>query len=224
MKKNIWFVLALIGSLFVFHSLFAEERFVWIGKFTESPSTDNIPSGWILEEKAGKPDIRIEKSGDFRSVRLRADASSFGLRKNLDVDLKETPYLNWKWKVTTLPDQGDFLNKDSDDQAAQVYIIFPRFPAAMNTDILGYLWESNSKNFKKEGGSPAWVKSRVVVLQAGTRRLHQWVQEKRNVYEDYKRLFKKEPPKVGGVAIYINSQYTQAKAESSFAEILFSTN
>jgi hypothetical protein len=45
---------------------------------------------------------------------------------------------------------------------------------------------------------------------------------KRNIYEDYKRLFKKEPPKVGGVAHYINSQYIQGKAESNFAAIFFS--
>ena len=68
----------------------------------------------------------------------------------------------------------------------------------------------------------AWSKAKIIVLQAGKEKLNQWVTEKRNVYEDYKRLFGKEPPKAGGVAFYINSQHTQGSAESFLDEIYFS--
>ncbi len=98
------------------------------------------------------------------------------------------------------------------------------FRPKLNTEIVGYLWESNPKNKGAEGESPAWSKSKVIVLQAGPEKLNQWVQEKRNVYEDYKRLFKKEPPKTGGISLYINTQHTQGKAESFFSQIYFSKN
>ena len=115
-----------------------------------------------------------------------------------------------------------FTRKTRDDQAAQVYVLFPRFPAKLNTEFVCYYWESNPKNKGLEGPSVAWSKARVIVLQAGTEKLNQWVTEKRNVYEDYKRLFGKEPPKAGGVAFYINSQHTQSSAESySEGNILF---
>jgi len=222
MKKGFWFGIGLAICLFLVENPLAQEGILWISKFAEGLSGDNTPVGWVLEEKAGTPEIKIEKSGGQFFVRLKSNNSSFGLRKEVEFDLKDTPFLNWKWRVNVLPEQGDFLNKDTDDQAAQIYVLFPRFPAKLNTDFLGYIWESNPKNLKKEGESPAWSKSRLIVLQAGPKRLNQWIQEKRNVYEDYKRLFNDEPPKVGAVALYINSQHTRAKAESSFAEIFFS--
>jgi hypothetical protein len=222
MNKSYWFGLVFVLSFFLVLSPQAEEGVLWIGKFADGQATDHPPTGWALEKKAGTPQIKVEKTEEGCFVNLKSHNSSFGLRKEKEFDLKDTPYLNWRWKVTALPELGDFLSKETDDQAAQVYVMFPRFPARFNTDLIGYLWESNPKNIKKEGKCPVWSKSRVIVLQAGSKNLNQWVQEKRNVYEDYKRLFKKEPPKVGGVALYINSQHTQAKAESSFAEIFFS--
>ena len=136
--------------------------------------------------------------------------------------LKISPICNGNGRSTHLPEKGDFQKKDTDDQAAQVYVLFPRFPAKVNTDFVCYYWESNPKNKGLEGPSVVWSKARVIVLQAGKEKLNQWVTEKRNVYEDYKRLFGKEPPKVGGVAFYINSQHTQSSAESFLDDIYFS--
>ncbi|MEW6186662.1 MAG: DUF3047 domain-containing protein [Thermodesulfobacteriota bacterium] len=214
-----------LGLLLVFSGgfvSFSQEGNLWVDRFNSGPAKGNIPEGWSLEKKTGIPEVTIEKSGEKAYVRFYSDKSSFGLKKEIGFNLKEFPYLNWRWKVTRLPEKGDFLDKNSDDQAAQVYVAFPRFPTMVNTEAVGYLWESNPKNKGKEGESPAWSKSKVIVLQAGPEKLNQWVQEKRNVYEDYKRLFQKEPPKVGGISLYINTQHTQGIAESYFDEIFFS--
>ncbi len=214
-------LLVVLGFLIILNSQ-AQEGILWVDKFSLKKVTDGIPEGWRVEKKTGEPQIKVEQSGDNAYVRFVSDNSSFGLTKELKFELKDYPYLNWKWKVTRLPEKGDFLKKETDDQAAQMYVLFPRFPTKVNTEIVGYYWESNPKNKGLEGESPAWSKSKVIVLQAGPEKLNQWVSEKRNVYEDYKKLFKKEPPKTGGISIYINTQHTQGKAESFFDEIFFS--
>ena len=224
MKKRLWVGLCIVLGFSVIVSSGAQEGILWVDKFSEGKVTDGIPEGWKLEKKTGDQEIKVEQSGDNAYVRFDSNNSSFGLKKEMNFTLKDYPFLNWKWKVTRLPEKGDFLKKETDDQAAQVYVIFPRFPAKLNTEIVGYLWESNLKNKGLEGESPAWSKSKVIVLQAGPEKLNQWVQEKRNVYEDYKRLFKKEPPKTGGISLYINTQHTQGKAESFFDHIYFSKN
>jgi hypothetical protein len=224
MKKGLGFGICIaIGILLVVSSI-AQEGVLWVDKFSDGKRSGGIPEGWSLEKKTGDPEIKVEQAGDNAYVHFRSNNSSYGLKKEMNFALKDYPYLNWKWKVTYMPEKGDFLKKETDDQAAQVYVIFPRFPAKLNTEIVGYLWESNPKNKGAEGESPAWSKSKVIVLQAGSEKLNQWVQEKRNVYEDYKRLFKKEPPKTGGISLYINTQHTQGKAESFFSQIYFSKN
>jgi hypothetical protein len=222
MKKGIWVGFFIILGFSIIVSSRAQEGTLWVDKFTLGKGTGSIPEGWQLDKKTGDPQIKTEQSGNDAYVRFISNNSSFGLRKEMDFSIKDYPYLNWKWKVTRLPEKGDFLKKETDDQAAQIYVLFPRFPAKVNTEIVGYLWESNPKNQGVEGESPAWSKSKVIVLEAGPEKLNQWVQEKRNVYEDYKKLFKKEPPKVGGISIYINTQHTQGKAESFFDHIYFS--
>jgi hypothetical protein len=193
-----------------------------VDRFEGSKLDGGAPAGWNLEVKEGEPVITMEKDGDHTVVRLVARKSSFGIKKEFEMDIREYPYLNWKWKVTKLPEKGNFLKKETDDQAAQLYVIFPRFPSKINTDFVCYYWESNPANKGKTGASVAWSKAKIIVLQAGPEKLNQWVSEKRNVYEDYKRLFGKEPPEVGGVAFYINSQHTQSEAESYLGEIYFS--
>jgi hypothetical protein len=224
MRKGIWAGFFIILVFLIIVSSKAQEGILWVDKFSLGKGIDSVPEGWQLEKKTGDPQIKVEQSGDNAYVRFISNNSSFGLKKEMNFSIKDYPYLNWKWKVTRLPEKGDFLKKETDDQAAQVYILFPRFPAKANTEIVGYLWESNPKNKGVEGESPAWSKSKVIVLQAGPEKLNQWVQEKRNVYEDYKKLFKKEPPKAGGISIYINTQHTQGKAESFFDHIYFSKN
>jgi len=224
MKKGLGFGICIVLGIILVVSSVAQEGVFWVDKFSEKKVSDGIPEGWKLEKKTGNPEIKVEQSGDNAFVLLRSNNSSFGLTKELNFELKDYPYLNWKWKVTRLPEKGDFLKKETDDQAAQVGVVFPRFPTMLNTELVVYIWESNLKNKGKEGVSPAWSKSKVIVLQAGPEKLNQWIQEKRNVYEDYKRLFKKEPPKVGGISIYTNTQHTKGRAESFYDHIYFSKN
>lgn len=213
---------ALVFLLFLSFPGKAQNPVYLVDRFEGSKLDGGAPAGWNLEVKKGEPVITMEKDGDHTVVRLVARKSSFGIKKEFEMDIRDYPYLNWKWKVTKLPEKGNFLKKETDDQAAQLYVIFPRFPSKINTDFVCYYWESDPANKGKTGTSVAWSKAKVIVLQAGPEKLNQWISEKRNVYEDYKRLFGKEPPDVGGVAFYINSQHTQSEAESYLGEIYFS--
>jgi hypothetical protein len=224
MKKGLGFGICIAMGILLVVSSIAQEGVLWVDKFSMGKGTNGIPEGWELIKKTGEPQIKVEQSGDNAYVHFLSNNSSFGLKKEMNFSVKDYPYLNWKWKVNRLPEKGDFLKKETDDQAAQIYTLFPRFPAKLNTEVVGYLWESNPKNKGMEGESAAWSKSKVIVLQAGPEKLNQWVQEKRNVYEDYKKLFKKEPPETGGITIYINTQHTQGKAESFYRQIYFSKN
>ncbi|MBI3355010.1 MAG: DUF3047 domain-containing protein [Nitrospirae bacterium] len=180
----------------------------------------NIPKGWELKEWNGKADILIENENGSNIFHLKSSKSSFALHKELKLNLKEYPIIRWKWKVARLPDGGDVRNKKMDDQAAQLYVVFPRFPAMVNSRVIGYIWESSAPS-----GSITESKKRLhtkyIVLQSGKERLGEWIEEKRNVYADYKMLFNEEPPPVGKISIMIDSDDTKSSAESFFSEIIF---
>lgn len=190
-----------------------------IESFSKGVDEKGIPIDWELKEKEGTPIIQLEKEEGINVLHLTSEKSSFGVAKKIDIDIKEYPYLNFRWKVIELPRNGDFRKKETDDQAAQIYVAFGTFK--LTAKIVGYLWENKAPKLIT-GVSPAWSKTRLIVLESGPEKIGKWVCEKRNIYNDYKELFEKEPPKAKLISLYINSQHTKSRAESYFGEIYFS--
>ena len=174
------------------------------------------PKGFNKEVKVEPPQVALE--GGF--IKLTSKKASFGFKKEIKLSVKEYPYVHWYWQACTLPKGGDVRKRDTDDQAGQLYLLFPRFPAKLNTRILGYLWENETPK-NTSGTSTAWSKAKYVVVRDKTDPLGTWYKESRNVYEDYEKLFEEEPPELGSVSIYINSQHTGSDAEILFGPIYF---
>ena len=61
----------------------------------------------------------------------------------------------------------------------------------------------------------------MIVTQSGGEKLNQWVTEEHNVFEDYKKAFGEEPPKISGVAIMTDTDNTQESAVAYFGDIVF---
>jgi len=227
-----------------------------ITNFSSAEMKDGIPPGWNLELRHGKPDIQIERpdlSGlpplkrrnsfgwgeaqasvqqDPYCLHLTSDGeSSFGISRNMKVNPREFPYLNWKWAASRLPDGADVRKRSTDDQAAQVYVVFTPtgFPHALTAPLLGYIWDTESpKGTMGKNAHPLAGRVRYIVLRNKTDRLGRWITEKRNIYEDYRKLFRDinggEPPEVVGVTFFINAHNTKTRAESRFCDAYFTRN
>jgi hypothetical protein len=65
------------------------------------------------------------------------------------------------------------------------------------------------------------VTVKAIVLRSGYSETGKWITETRNAYEDYRKLFGHEPPRVAGIRIQINSQHTETSGESFFADVMF---
>lgn len=177
---------------------------------------DGVPQGWELAEKIGKAELDIVKDGTGRVLRLRSDSSSFALQKEVDIDLNQTPFLEWQWKVTEMPKRGDFRSLPTDDQAAQLYLMFT--PDLMQKEVIAYIWDSNApEGTIAEPTLPSaypFLSIKVVVVESGEARKGKWITETRNVIEDYRKLYGREPGKLAGIRIQINSQHTKSQSEA----------
>lgn len=179
------------------------------------------PPGWELKEFVGRAQVEVVRDGERVVFRLLSEQTSFALYRDVTLDIKTFPLLTWSWKVIKLPTGGDIRERARDDQAAQVYVIFPRWPyPRVNSDVIGYIWDSQAP-IGLRLTSPQSTNVKLVVLQSGAERLGQWVREERNVHQDYVDLFGKDPPKVGKVAIMIDSNDTRSQAELFVDDLVF---
>ncbi|MBI5588664.1 MAG: DUF3047 domain-containing protein [Deltaproteobacteria bacterium] len=184
-------------------------------------SASGIPDGWELKEWKGTAQFEVVDTEAGKTIHLKSSSTSSALYREVKFDIREYPYISWKWKVTKIPEGADVRKKSTDDQAAQVYVIFPKFPAVVNSRLVGYIWDTGAP----QGSTVTSTKTsntRYVVIRSGSAGLGEWFTEKRNVYEDYKRLFGEEPPSVGKVSVMIDSDDTKSTAESYIGDIYFS--
>jgi hypothetical protein len=187
-----------------------------IADFSSGVGEDGVPLGWQLKEKSGKADFSVVKESDLHALHLRSAKTSFSIQKEVDVDVRQYPLLTWKWKVTKLPEGGDFRKTKTDDQAAQLFLAFSK------TKAIVYLWDTSApQGLMEEAPSPPFFSIKAVVVRSGANETGKWITETRNAFEDYKKLYGREPSSVGGVRIQINTQHTESSAESFFAEVVF---
>ncbi|MGH8593618.1 MAG: DUF3047 domain-containing protein, partial [Gammaproteobacteria bacterium] len=54
-----------------------------------------------------------------------------------------------------------------------------------------------------------------------TAHLNQWRSEQRNIFDDYRRAFGKDPPMITGVALMTDSDNTGESASAWYGDIVF---
>jgi hypothetical protein len=182
---------------------------------------EGVPPGWELKEFAGRAAVELVRGEEGLAARLRSVHSSFALFRDVIVDLGEYPILSWSWKVVKLPPAGDVRAAGTDDQAAQVYVIFPRWPAPLvNSEVIGYIWDSRAPVGTQVTSAKA-SNVRIIVVESGAAQLDTWLRQSRNVAQDYVALFGRRPPRVGQVALMIDTNDTRGEAEAYFAGLAF---
>ena len=184
--------------------------------------TKGIPPGW-QGQKWGDPryDFTVVEDGGDKALQLKSADDSSTISKEIKVDVKQYPILEWTWKVVTLPPHGHARKAEADDEAAQLYVTFPRFPTAVRSRVIGYIWDSTEPagaSFKSAKVSTVHF----IVVRSGSADLGKWITETRNVLEDFRKIYGESPGEpAGAIALSINSQNTGSRAESLFGKILF---
>jgi hypothetical protein len=213
-----------------------------VGKFSEAREGTVLPDGWkplTFKKISQHTAYTLVRDGETVVVKAVSDASSSGLTREITIDPKEYPFIQWRWKVTNIYKQGDVSKKAGDDYPARIYITFEYDPSQVGffekakfeaarmlygqyppSGAINYIWESKAPKGTLVP-NPYTERAMMFVVESGTEKLDGWVSEERNVFEDYKKAFGKEPPRISGVAIMTDSDNTKESATSYYGDIVF---
>jgi hypothetical protein len=110
---------------------------------------------------------------------------------------------------------------ERDDQAAQVYVVFPRWPSPRTeSHVIGYVWDTTAPVGTTLSSTKA-PNVKIIVVESGSNHLGTWQRQRRNVAQDYEALFRQPAPRVGAIAVMIDSNDTGSGAESTVGELVF---
>ena len=185
--------------------------------------TKGVPFDW-QRQSWGSPkyDFSIDAHDGRKVLHMRSANEGSTMSRDIKgkVDLKETPLLEWSWTATVLPKDGNSCKKATDDQAAQVFVVWPRFPTAVRSRIIGYVWDTTAPAGtickSEKTGTVTYV-----VVRSGTAELGKWFIERRNVVEDFRKIYGEEPENPEALSVAIDSNDTSSTAESFVGTILF---
>lgn len=184
-----------------------------------------IPPGWEGQAwgKTSGFALSIVVDEGQRVLRLESRDDRATITRDLrgSVSLARTPILRWRWKVITAPAGGDARRLETSDQAAQVYVTWPRPPALLRSRIIGYAWDTTAPagtTFRSQKtGTVTYI-----ILRSGLAEVGRWLDERRDVRADYRAIFGEEPPDPGAITLSIDSNDTHSHAESLIGPIRFS--
>ena len=177
-----------------------------------------FPANWKCVEK--NPDIyRVEVENGKPYIAARADQSAGFVITKAEVDPRKYPILRWRWRALKLPAGGDETSQHGpNDCGASVYVIFDRGFTKYLKHTIRYTWSSYTH---PKGFSSNRKNVHYVIKENRETPLHEWIREEVNFYEDYKQLFRKEPPdKILAIGIQSDSDDTGTQSWADYADFI----
>lgn len=216
---------ALSPVLHVFVSVLA--LFAAIPAFAKDPllvadPVAPIAESWTHQRFGTATEYKSVVLDGVAAIRATGRNSASGLYRDFPYRFAEHPWIEWTWRVGRLQRTADIRVKAREDYAAAIFLIFGR-PSMLNRDVptLAYVWTS-ARN--PEGSivdntyHPGTGRS--VVVRSGEKRLGQWVRERRNVIEDFRRAFGREPPEtVEVIALFTDNDQTGEPVETFYGAV-----
>ena len=219
MKKNrSTYVLVFTIFFFIIYAVYAYDLPKWF-PFNEH----NALKEW--QEKVFKDKVIYVVKSQTKEGYLLAKSTQAcsGLLYPIKFDVKKTPMMSWQWKVAKFPakkkkDASPIGWIERDDYAARVYVIFSSWNF-LNTKSLEYVWDESLPQGTLMT-SPYLANIKLLVVESGKKQNDDWVFEKRNIYEDYKKAFGKAPPRyVSAIALMTDADNTLSSAEAQYKDL-----
>jgi hypothetical protein len=241
-KRPVILLFLLITILYPQRSLLEGKEEDKVVKLCCSPRTGDLglPDGWQnLTFKGINRHTRymLKSEAGIYLIESISQASASGIFKEVNLDPKIYQRISWRWKVKKTLEKGDARRKEGDDYSARIYVTFQYDPDKVGRwerikfftiktfygkypplGAINYIWAN--KLPKGESVDNAFTnRAKMIAIESGNSLAGKWVKEGRNLYQDYKELFREEPPLISSVAIMTDTDNTGESAEAYYADI-----
>jgi hypothetical protein len=130
-------------------------------------------------------------------------------------DIKEYPFLSWKWRGHVFPLGSDERSGKTNDSVAAVYVLFPtRF---FIPEAIKYIWSLEVKEGNKIARNERFP---MIVTQSGNLPKGEWVLEVRNVKEDYERHFGRKAPDPVAIGFLTDANAMKSNAAGDYDDFI----
>ncbi|MGH7820944.1 MAG: DUF3047 domain-containing protein [Candidatus Binatia bacterium] len=173
------------------------------------------PEGWRYLWFLGESEIFRDAEPDGRhAIAVHADGDVGILRKPLDVELRPETTLSWRWRISELP------SKVAEDTMPTHDYVSIAAEFDDGRDLTWYWSAALPVGATYACPLPTWAAREThTVVRSGRAGLGEWHAERRNVYEEAKRVYGAAPRRIVGVWLIAVSLFQHGTLRAEFADI-----
>lgn len=202
---------------------------------------DPVWSGWEEQRFPGKRPTVYRLDSDSRHggsiVKASAKGSASMLRRKLDIAANRLGEIEFTWRAERISVEADIGNISATDAPVRIVLAFDgdrsRWSAKdsmlnelsrvlMGEDMpyatLVYTWCAHSTK-NSVVNNPRTQTVRNLILESGTENQGRWLSYRRNVREDFRRVFDEEPGTLTSMALMTDADNTQSHTEGWYGGV-----
>ncbi|MCY4159076.1 MAG: DUF3047 domain-containing protein [Bacteroidetes bacterium] len=203
----------------------------------EGYEVDGLPYFWKVPDRSSRslrplpPDhakpndfvrVVMEETGKVLRAYTQGESVQVALQQGngLEWDLSYAPRLRWRWRADKLPEGAMENSSRLNDTGAALYVSFGCNDWIGRPCTIKYSYSSTLP----KGTRARYGKLHVLVVSTALEAKGEWIEVERNVVEDYRMLFGKEPPVSPlYIMIWSDSDNTDGEADVYFDDIVVLT-
>jgi len=181
---------------------------------------DETLSDWKEESFVGNTSYQLLDYQGASVLQATTRETASLLYKEETIDLTQRPWLEWSWKTESVYKDIDEKSKSGDDFPARLYVTVQTGFLPWESLTINYVWASGQP-VHSHWHSPYTNKSIMVAVQSGERNVGLWVTQRRNVVDDFKRLFDIDAERISGYAVMVDGDNSAQTSTAYFGNIQF---
>ncbi len=212
-----------------------------IPPFSLAQPGSGLPAGWkewILHPVKRRTNYSLVQEQGRTVLTAHAERSASGvIAEGLDIDPTRRPILEWTWRSDTLLTQADNEVASLEDAPVRLVLAFDgdkstlpikdrlfaeRVKLLSGRDLpyatLMYIW-GNRRDRESLLPNPHTQRIKKLVVDSGPQKLKQWQRHRRNIVEDFRRAYGKDPGRLIAVAVMTDTDNTGDTARAYYGDI-----
>ena len=187
----------------------------------ESAAVGEYPADWEWRgwgEVEEKP-YRVREERGNRFLRAEDTGQNVILYKRIRWNIKEYPYLSWRWRIRAVPEGADERYEERADNAAGLYLTYRRKLRLLPQSIK-FVWSTElpvGSAFRRSGIGMPWT----IVAGSGSDAINRWQTFTINALAAYRETYGGDPPdRPLGVGLLSDANSTKGRAFADYDDIV----
>ena len=162
----------------------------------------------------------VEKDGDKVIHAVCDEGTASGLFYREDIDLTETPVVEWRWRVRETFSGIDETTKAGDDYAVRLYAVNEHSVRRWRTRALNYVW-ANEMEVGADWENAYQSRAHMIAVASGSVDEDDdgWRTHERNIREDFRSYHDKDVGEINALAIMTDCDDVGEPIEGWYGEI-----